>query len=316
MENGTRNFVKIIREICNEENIDFVSFSHDWIFQLHKGGVYNYIIGYQFGLNTASINSICCDKSAASEIMTSLGISNVEHNFFMSPINQKYVGKHGNWEKLMALLKKHGKLVCKTNEGSGGRQVYRVSDQYELEYAVFNIFEKSRSMAVSPYYDIENEYRIIVLNGNIKLVYVKQRPYIIGDGLHTIQHLVLEYIDKSHGKLSLSKIDENDINKILCKGEVYYLNWKHNLGNGAYAQIEDNRFIEDNLSAIIDKAVNKMNIKFASIDIVHCNDGYKILEINSGVMMEHFSQQDEMSYTIAKEIYKEAILEMLGESKV
>lgn len=72
MKNCTRNFVKIIKEICEEENIDLKSFSYDLIFQLSKNGINNYIIGYQFGLNVASIHSICCDKSAASEIMCSL----------------------------------------------------------------------------------------------------------------------------------------------------------------------------------------------------------------------------------------------------
>lgn len=312
MENATRNFVRIVKEICEEEKISVESFSHDWIFRLYKGGIFNYIIGYQFGLNSCVTHSICCDKSAASEIMTSLGVPNIEHYFFMSPTNQKYVSKHGNWENIMNMLKKYGKLVCKANEGTGGNQVYCVNNQYELENAVFNIFKRSRSMAISPYYDIENEYRVIVLNGEIKLVYTKCRPHIVGDGIHTIRHLLLENLNSNKSYFKFNELEQNDLNIVLNKGKIFWLNWKHNLGQGAYAQVEDLDAIKEKIDNIVKLLVEKMNIKFASIDIVSCDNEYKVLEINSGVMMEHFSQQDENTYKIAKSIYKEAILSMLN----
>lgn len=310
MENSTRNFVKIIKEICIEEAIEMRSFSYDWIFKLHKNGVFNYIIGYQFGLNNSSVHSICCDKSAASEIMTSFDIPNVEHYFFMSPIAQKYVGQHGSWNGMLDLLNKHEKLVCKANQGTGGNQVYCVTNQYELEKAVFNIFKKSRSLAISPYYEIENEYRIIVLNGEIKLIYTKQRPNVVGDGVSNIGTLIYQLIENGN-QFSFEDIDEETIKTVLEKDEIYYLNWKHNLGQGAHAVIETSSDIANNIKDIVAKIVNCMNIKFASIDIIKTNSGYKVLEINSGVMMEHFSQQDNNTYNIAKQIYKEAIISML-----
>ena len=98
--------------------------------------------------------------------------------------------------------------------------------------------------------------------------------------------------------------------RILENGECFEINWKHNLGQGAKATILQNRDIINNIEAIVSIVVDKMNIRFASIDIAECNNEYKILEINSGVMMEHFSQQDDDSYKIAKEIYREAVLKM------
>ena len=77
MTNSESNYVAIIREICAEEGIVLQSFSFDWIFRLTKNGKTGFILGYQFGLNSASVNSICCDKSAASELMTALGIPNI-----------------------------------------------------------------------------------------------------------------------------------------------------------------------------------------------------------------------------------------------
>lgn len=310
MKNSTRNFVKIIREVCKEENIELQSFSYDWIFHLSKDGMNNYIFGYQFGLNAASTHSICCDKSAASEIMSALNIPNVEHWFFMSPTNQKYISESGNWNTLIQKLNENGKLVCKTNEGSSGNLVFLVCNQYDLENAVYKIFQKSRSMAVSPYYEIENEYRAIVLDGELKLIYSKQRSYIIGDGIHTLNSLIFEYISEESCNYVNVKVQDEDLTRILNKGERFELNWKHNLGQGSKAIILEDDEIKDHIKSIVNMVVDRMNIRFASIDIIKCNDGYKVLEINSGVMMEHFSLQDEEKYKIAKEIYREAILKM------
>lgn len=46
MENSSRNFVRIIKEICKEENIELKSYSYDWIFRLYKANICNYMIGY------------------------------------------------------------------------------------------------------------------------------------------------------------------------------------------------------------------------------------------------------------------------------
>lgn len=310
MKNSTRNFVKIIKEICSEEGISVRSFSYDWIFRLCKNSRFNYIIGYQFGLNVSSVQSICCDKSAASEIMSSFDIPNVEHYFFMSPANQKYISDIGNWDALTEKLIEYGQLVCKANEGSGGNQVYLVNNQYELENATYKVFQKSRSMAVSPYHNIDNEYRTIVLDGEIKLIYSKQRPCIIGDGIHSIRSLIINNLLVNDSEISKINIPESNWERILDTGEHFYLNWKHNLGQGSKALLLENTDVRMKIEGIVNSVVEKMNIRFASIDIIECNNEYKVLEINSGVMMEHFSQQDELSYKIAKSIYKEAVLKM------
>lgn len=309
MDDFTNNFTKIILEICEEENIELEMFSFNWIFRLFKNQKYNYIIGHQFGLNVASVHSICCDKCAASEIMTSFNIPNVEHLFFMSPTNQKYISKNGNWTLLKDKLNEYGQLVCKPNEGFGGNYVFRVSNQHELENAVYKIFAKFKTMAVSPYYEICNEFRTIVLDGEIKLIYLKQRPYIVGDGIHSIGSLLFKEYSNEDINIITNYL-EDDLSIVLGEGEYICLNWKHNLGQGAKAKIVTEKHIKNDIENVVSLVVDRMNIRFATIDIVECNNEYKVLEINSGVMMEHFSQQSKDYYNISKSIYKEAILRM------
>jgi glutathione synthase/RimK-type ligase-like ATP-grasp enzyme len=50
-----------------------------------------------------------------------------------------------------------------------------------------------------------------------------------------------------------------------------------------------------------------MNINFCSVDIVKVGGQYKILEINSGVMLEKFATQSPANYSVALKIYKQAL---------
>ena len=306
MTNSESNFVKIIKEICEEEQISLTSYSYDWIFELARDGKIRYILGYQFGLNTASVNSICCDKAAASEIMTAHGIPNIEHRLFASPGEQKFVGKTGCWASLIDLLNRKGTLVIKPNDGTGGDRVFKVSSAYELETAVHTIFEKSGYIAASPFYDIENEYRTIMLDGVARLVYVKKRPHLTGDGTSTLAELIVRHLAGSsiHAE-SIPPLGPGD--RIPAKGEKILLGWKHNLGLGAKAELLEEGPIRKEIETIVAEVAQCLGVRFASIDVALTNEGMKVLEINSGVMMENFAGQDAESREIAKSIYRDAI---------
>ena len=306
MTNSESNFVKIIKEICEEEQISLKSYSFDWIFELAKNDRIRYILGYQFGLNTASVNSICCDKAAASEIMTAHGIPNIEHRLFASPGEQKFVGKTGCWAQLIKLLQEKGTLVIKPNDGTGGDRVFKVSNAYELETAVHKVFEKSGYLAASPFYDIENEYRTIMLDGAARLVYVKRRPHLTGDGTSTVAELFIRHVSGSN--LNTEDIpDLGRADRIPAKGERILLGWKHNLGLGARAELLEDGPLKKEIEDIVAAVAICLGVRFASIDVALTNEGLKVLEINSGVMMENFAGQDETSREIAKSIYRDAI---------
>ena len=300
-------YVKILKEICFENNIEMKAFSYDYIFELKKNGVIRYILGYQFDLNTAAVQAICKDKSAVSDILSYHNIPCVEHYFFISPENINYLGVDGSWQEITKLRGKYSKIVCKPNEGTGGNDVFLVRNQKELEFAVNEIFKRSRGMAVSPYYDISAEYRVIILNNKTKLIFSKKRPHVTGDGISTLAKLIYEYIDEGKSNELSINLNEKTYQTILEAGEKFSFNWRHNLGHGAVASVLKDKEIENKLKKLAKKTTKTLNLKFASIDIIRTNDEYKVLEINSGVMMEHFSSQNEEYYNKAKIIYKEAM---------
>lgn len=306
---GRNLVVKIIKEICKEQQIEIECFSDDWILKLNKKGKdqYRYIVGDKFELNLSSIDHLCIDKAATSDIMKSHKIPNVKHYFFENPEIKKECNKNTNYTKILELLNEHKKVVCKPNNGSGGRNVYLVKNEKELNLAINNIFEREDFLALSPFYEIKKEYRLIIVNEKIQLIYSKQIPYILGNGVNTISELAIAYLKKQEIDLAMEVLNNK---KVLEKNEKYNLNWKHNLGQGAKAVILEDEELIRKLSELGNEVINKLNIKFASLDIVEIGNEYKVIEINSSVMMGGFASQSDTNYNMAKEIYKEALLKM------
>lgn len=298
-----RQLVKIVKEICEEDGIKFESFSDNWIIQLtNKEGKKALIYGYKFPNNGAAVSKLCDDKAALSDVLKANGIPCVEHMYFESS-KSPMVGEEGIWTTLLNMLDKNGKLVLKTNSGSGGNNVYKCETKKELEAATFEILKSHRSMTVAPFIDIDNEYRIIVQNNRALMIYAKQRPNVVGDGVSTVEELI--------NKNELQEIEvlpTIDLKYIPSKDEVVTISWKHNLGQGSLPIPVKNPILLKKLANFALVTANKLNLNFASIDVVKDkNKGFKILEINSGIMMESFSKQNEDSYEIAKHIYRSAI---------
>ena len=322
--NDSTNFTKLILELLEEEGMKASLFSDGWIIQIAYQGKVRYIHGYQFGLNSAVSANICNDKSSCSEILTANQIPNVAHVCFMSPLDMRYASPKGNWTALCSLLKQYGSIICKNNDGTGGEEVYHAHSQLELEHYSQRIFATCPSMAVCPFYPLEHEYRLILLDGEVYLAYEKIRPYLTGDGNSTIWELYSNYHSSTPSSSAYQTIiPPKDTDRILEKGENYPLNWKHNLGQGAQAHHLYDRTghvptakelspLIGSLSELAKRAAIATGIRFASIDLVKVNgeSGFRVLEINSGVMMEYLSGAGKASHDIAKAIYREAIYKM------
>lgn len=178
------------------------------------------------------------------------------------------------------------------------------------EYAVGKIMHSLGIPYAEYCYETENIYRTIVLDGEIKLIYLTQRPCIIGDGVNHLGSLILKYFSRDGNDILNADIPNVNFMRILDEGEPFYFNWKHEFEQREKITIIENVKIKDRIQDIAQMVAQKMHVRFASIDIVDCDGKYKVLGINSNVMMEHFSQQDKDSYNIAKEIYREVILKM------
>jgi glutathione synthase/RimK-type ligase-like ATP-grasp enzyme len=184
---------------------------------------------------------IANDKSATAEVLAHSGVAYIPHTLFLSPKLGRHAPASKGREAMLALLHAHPNgLVAKPNEGTSGRFVFKVTSEVELDRATAEIFASHLSLAISPFVEIEEEVRVILLDGDAWAVYGKER---ISD-------------------------------------------WRHNLDFGARPILLEQGEAREACIAMAVQAANAIGIRFASIDIVRVAGSLKVLEINSGVMME------------------------------
>ncbi len=312
-KNSTRNLLKIVKEICQAKNITCSFLSENWIIELAYQGIHKYIFGYNFELNSSTSQMVAQDKCATSIILKKKNVPVVDHQLFMNPKIHPFFDGKGNWEEMMLFLQqnKH-KIVCKPTNGTGGNSVSIITNPTDLEITVHDLFKKHRSIALSPFYEIEQEYRVIVLDKEALIIYYKEIPFIVGNGVDTLYQLMSqEFSPEELKKLNSKSSSMNNFFEVLPEGEKFTFHWKHNLGLVAKPIVitpTETRFNE--LSKLAVAACAAINIRFASVDIIEVNGAYKVLEINSGVMTESFSRSSETAYNSVKNIYQKAIAKM------
>ncbi len=297
-----RKIVSLIREISKENGYKFATFSYDWIKALEYKNTVMYIYGYNFPINSTSFTQIANDKSATYEILSSKNIPSVEHTYFMNPRDIHYVsylGVDGNWKKMSALLDKYKKIIVKPNNGTGGTGLHIVENTQQLELAVHEVFSRESTLAISPYFEIEKEFRVIILDDEVKLVFSKERPCILGNGIDSVAVLAVK-----ENKIVDNCIDKNYIPK---KNEKSIVGWRHNLGNGSSPALLEAGLLYDDVTTLAKSAISTLGGRFASVDCVLIGSKLYVLEVNSGVMMDNFSILSKENYIKAKKIYKSAI---------
>jgi len=313
--NSKRMLVKILEELSSEMNFEVRFLSEEWITMICYNQKVHYIYGYEWGINSSTSQLIAKDKEATYEVLSQNHISAMEHKlFFNYHWQSRCAGKIGCWAEIMRYARAHQlgsdyRIVCKPNRGTGGNDIYKITNQWELEYAVQRMFSKYRDLCLCPYYEIENEYRAVFLNGEILLLYSKERPYVIGNGKDNLAALVLDKY-KEKGLPFLADMEE-ELGVILGESEKRDISWKHNLGKGAKAVIVRDSELRNKLNEFVNRAADALGIIFASIDVAVIGGEFYISEVNSGIMIENFARQqpdtDYNYYELTKDIYRRAV---------
>jgi hypothetical protein len=295
MLNSRRIFVEAIKRYGARNGIAIDIKSDGWLIVMQRGDVRRLAFGYDIGLNSAVAHRIANDKAATAEVLEMAGIECVPHTLFLSPEMNEYVSTPGSWEAMLALLQRYPQgVVVKPNEGTTGESVFMVSTKPALELAVSRIFSTCLSLAMSPRLDIEDEVRVVLLDGEPLIVYGKNRPSILGDGKHSLLELALAATPIAQRSTVLpgmiADLDKANLDSVLPTGERRLLNWRHNLDSGAQPTLLSDGEVRDACIGLARRAAKAIDIRFASVDVVKAGGGWQVLEINSGVMMEALSR--------------------------
>lgn len=236
-----RIFVDAIVKYCAAHGIACEVKSQGWLIVMERGKARRFAFGYDIGLNSAMGHRLANDKSATAEVLEFSDVACIPHTMFLSPKLGKHIAPDGTRDAMLALLAKHPDgIVVKPNEGTSGRFVFRTNSEAELDHAAGEVFASHPSLAISPYVEIEQEVRVILLDDDPLVVYRKER---VSD-------------------------------------------WRHNLDFGARPILLQPGEVRNACVVIAVRAARAIAIRFAAVDVVRVAGEWKVLEINSGVMME------------------------------
>ena len=302
-------FKELIQEICNEENIKCSFLCKDWVIMLEKNGITKFIYGYKFDLNSHGIGQIADDKYALYEVLKRKELPVVEHNIVYSTSNKcDYASGCNNYDYVKNYFKEHNNhIIIKANIGSCGRKVYEVNTIDDIETILNKLFNTYHSVSICPFYKIKHEYRLIMLDETVELLYVKQLPLVYGDGIKSVRQLLFDF----NYNYFFDKLDDSKYDAILNKDDEFLYTWKFNLSQGSIAKKTNDKLLIQKLYTLAKKVCKETNIKFGSVDIIQTDeDELLVLEINSGVMIENYLMQYPEDYDVVKNIYKKAINKM------
>ena len=307
-----KNLQRIIKQIALENNLSYEVLSCDLIIKLTKDNKIRYINGYKFGLNSHSLGLILDDKYATYELLNYLNIKVCKHHILFRPNNHNSYAKNYNSFKYCydLFLKYNKNVILKVNNGTCGDGVYHITTKNKLKKIYNYLLKYNFSISLCPYYNVKNEYRVILLNNEIKIIYEKINPVVIGNGKDKLIDLLKEFnINYFSNKNNLKK--KINYNKILKNNEEFIYDFKFNLSKGSIINEDILKETKTIVSKMAKDVSKKINLGFGSIDIIKTiDDKYYVLEINSGVMIENYIKLTSDGVKKAKKVYEEAVLEM------
>lgn len=296
-----KDFNKMIKKIGEELDIEVTLLSDNWTKVLEKDNKTHYITGYQFDLNDHGIGNIMDDKGLFYDLL----------KYKKLPIIEQYVIFHDYDKELIRdYFNKHDReIIVKGNISNAGKEVFKINNEKELFIVIDKLLLKQYSLSLCPYYHIKNEYRVVILNNEVRLVFGKIKPFVIGNGKSTLKELAINYND--YYKNHLDKI--NNLDYIPEQDEKVELSFKFNLSSGGKTFTDIPIELKTKIINLALKVANELNITFASIDIIHTdNNELLVLEANSGVTLNKYILQND-GYDIAYGIYRDAIKMMFND---
>ena len=291
-------FDDIISELCKEKEIKLTSISKDWIKVLERDNEIHYIISHKFDLNNNSVSTILDDKYAFYELMELKNNPIIKHHIIFRNYQKDNI-------KSLFELYNHN-LVIKANFGTCGKNVFHSTNLDEIYNLLDKLLIKNYSLSICPYINIKNEYRVIILDNQILIMYGKIKPVVYGDGVKKLSELLLEF-NPYYFK------DKKIPNIILKPNEKYEYGWQFNLSQGASIFMDIPDDLTKKISFLAKKVAKEINVRFCSIDIIlDSNNRLYLMEANSGVMLDNFMNIHPNGISIAKFIYGSAINKMFA----
>lgn len=305
-------FPELISELCHENGIRLNTLQDGRIRILSLNGEERIIWSKKFEINSVISARIADNKSSTYEVLKQNNIPCVSHKRYMCRYENSscYLDKD-SLQNIYSDLEKYHEVVLKPENGYEGTDVYRCSCVEDISQ-IFKKFQKPYSyICLSPYYSVKAEYRTVCLNGKALLSYQKTLPFVTGNGKDTVQQLAKQ----KYNNIDKFSLFNNKDDQIPPCGEKVIIGWKFNLSQGAKSNQIVSPTVLETVQELSIKAACAIHINFSSVDIIETFSGeFLVMEINSGVVLNQFIEDNPKNYAIAKNIYRKAVLSMFGKT--
>lgn len=172
------SFHQMIGEICQENHLSIVWLSADWFGILERDGVERHILGYgKLDLNPAAASMAADDKYVTFEVLSRAKVPVIQHAILYEATNQApYVKGRNSLDYLTSFFNQYQQnIVIKPNNGQCGKNVYHLTTLAQVPSILEKVFRQSLSASLCPFYPIQHEYRVIMLDDEARLIYQKNR---------------------------------------------------------------------------------------------------------------------------------------------
>ena len=278
-------------EICNAAKsigMPVLKIADSGFYQIGYGKQGKVIESAISNLTSCVAADISCDKLVSKELLT---------------IQNLPVSSGEKVSDVMSLLKSAKELgypvVLKPEFGNKGRDVIlNIKTDKELIDNYNKLNEKYKDILIEKYYE-GDDYRVCVVNNKVVAVSKRIPPYIIGDGVKTIQELIEDLnSDEARGydhekPLTKIKIDDEiirnlninnyKINSVLEKDKKIVLRQNSNLSTGGSAIDCTDDISKENKDMCV-RAAKAIGLDICGIDI--CTKDIKKSLLSEGAIIE------------------------------
>lgn len=295
----------IILEAAKEANVAFREVVGTECFRLEYQGNIQYL-RWQVPVQTSAIGKIVTDRKDYTSAFL------LEHDLSVSPFYTVFRDDHeAQWLEIFEALRKP--LVIKPVKGTHGKGVrvdINAAEEFlEIVRKRFQEHPDEKVVHVEEMFQGGQEYRILATRNDVIGVIQRIPANVIGDGVHTIEQLLLEKnADPRRGEqvgkkaLVVITIDDvmrqflqkqgKDLSSVPTKGEQVFLRAVSNLAQGGDS-IDQTDIIHPSvrdialrcMRAIPDLAIAGIDFMTHDISVEQHNDAYVIIEVNSSPML-------------------------------
>ena len=290
---------------------------------LFPNGVVRYFKYNHIDINTVGSSEIARDKDYGAFFLAHLGYPTIEGKTFFSTQWARDIGSSRTIDEAISWAESLGYPVYIKPNGSGlGMGVALVYDEAHLREAIDEAFIYDKVILVQRAYMNMNDYRIVVLDGEIQCAYRKTPLTLVGNGTDSVNVLFDEYIEKlkSEGRdisvtLSDYRIKARLIRQgyttksVLQDGISLPLLANANLSQGGQC-FDETDMMSDEWKKLSVQIARDMNLRFCGIDVL-VRDGisgevgeYVIVEMNASPGLNHYRTLNATADARVEHMYK------------